>query len=64
MNKLSMIPHFLKARSESELMKLCYQTNIKMGTMNKYFDFQRVGKFWVCWYYADLEVFGNGNSSR
>lgn len=50
----TLIPVALEAKSRSELSTRCFENNIKFSAFFRYFDFQKDGKRWVCWYYADI----------
>ena len=44
----------LEAKSRSELSSKMFLNNVKFNCFFKYFDFQKDGKRWICWYYADI----------
>lgn len=54
MKRSTLIPVALEAKSRSELSGRCLENNMKFGYYFEYFDFQKDGKRWVCWYYADI----------
>jgi len=49
------VPVALKAGSENELSKKCFENNKKDNKEYHYFDIRRVANIWVCWYYKDLK---------
>lgn len=55
MEKSTLVPVAIEAKTRSELSFKCLENNLKHGMWFKYFDFQKDGKRWVCWYYADVE---------
>lgn len=54
MDRSTLIPVSIEARTRSELSAKCAINNERFDAFFKYFDFQKDGKRWVCWYYADI----------
>ena len=44
------IPNYLEARTKDELVRAMLLNNIKHGIEFKYFDIQKDGSKWVCWF--------------
>jgi len=53
MENSTLIAVSLEARTRSELSGKQLLNNAKHNTFFRYFDFQKDGKRWVCFYYAD-----------
>lgn len=51
-----MIPQYVRAASLDELQRRCLELNTKLGAQLHFFDFQKDGKDWVCFYYFKLDI--------
>jgi hypothetical protein len=54
MERPSLIPVSIEAKTRSELSAKMLQNNFKYSSFFRYFDIQKDGKRWVAWYYADI----------
>ena len=45
------LPNYIEARNPKELRALCIQNNIRLKMTVQYFDFQKAGNKWYCFYY-------------
>jgi hypothetical protein len=54
MNKTSMIPMSISAKTPEDLSRVMYENNEKYGVQFLYFDIQKDNKNWIAWYYMDL----------
>jgi len=59
MENSTLIAVSLEAQTRSELSGKQLLNNIKHNHFFRYFDFQKDGKRWVCWYYADAAPHSN-----
>ncbi len=55
MEKPTLIPNYIEAKSKDELMEKILMINLSVSTYHRFFDIQREGKKWVAWYYKDVE---------
>jgi len=57
-----LIPHYIKARTSDELMRLMFENNSRLKAFVNYFDIQFVEKekAWFAWFYLDVS---NGTAS-
>lgn len=53
MSSLAMVPNFVKAANENELVRAMLAKNIRDGITYKYFDIGIQGDTWFAWYLAD-----------
>lgn len=54
MDRPTLIPVSIEARTRSELSGKMLENNFRYSSFFKYFDIQKDGKRWVAWYYADI----------
>lgn len=54
MERPTLIPVSIEARTRSELSGAMLINNAKFNSFFRYFDIQKDGKRWVAWYYADV----------
>jgi hypothetical protein len=54
MERPSLIPVSIEAKTRSELSGKMLENNLKLGFFFRYFDIQKDGKRWIAWYYADI----------
>ena len=54
MDRPTLIPVSIEARTRSELSGKMLENNLTYGVFFKYFDIQKDGKRWVAFYYADI----------
>lgn len=47
---------FLEAKSKRDLVAAMLDNNRKRGAFFRYFDIQKDGPKWVCWYYVKLSM--------
>ena len=56
MEKMTTVPHFIKAKNEVELQKAMLRNNITNGYFYRYFDIRPLSKNeWVAWYFKNVE---------
>lgn len=48
------IPMSVEAETRNDLLKKCLEINIRSGTYHNFFDFQKDGKKWVCFFYDNI----------
>jgi hypothetical protein len=53
MERPTLIPVSIEARTRSELSGVMLLNNFKHDCFFRYFDIQKDGKRWIAWYYAD-----------
>jgi len=51
----TLCPDFLEATSKEGLRGKCVENNLKHNKQFQYFDFQKDGKKYVCWYYREMK---------
>lgn len=52
-NKISNIPHFIKARSPEGLRRLMLRNNVKWGLIFNYYQIIFDGNTWFAWFQLD-----------
>lgn len=57
------IPHYLEAPSLGELQRRMLQNNVKNGFEYRYFDIQKDGNNWICFYYKKMNTQFNRTES-
>jgi len=55
MEKMTMIPHYLKADDVDSLKKEMLKNNITDGYYYRYFDIREIKGKWYAWYVKDVE---------
>lgn len=56
MEKPYLIPHFITAPSEKDLMRKMLRVNLEANAFHKFFDIQQKGKSWIAWYYKEVKL--------
>lgn len=55
MEKMTTVPHSIKAKDEVELQLSMLKNNLADGYFYRYFDIQPHNGGWIAWYYKDIE---------
>lgn len=56
---INRIPLSIKADSAQELSLKCHKNNLLNDKPFDYFDFQKDGTSWICFFYADIQTLIN-----
>lgn len=55
MEKMTMIPHYLKADSVDSLKKEMLKNNLSNGYFYRYFDIKKIDGEWYAWFVKEVE---------
>lgn len=56
MEKPNLIPHFITAPNKKKLMEKMLRINLEANAFHKFFDIQKDGSEWICWYYKAVTI--------
>lgn len=58
------VPNYLEASNKDELRRLMLAIQVKFNMKIVFYDFQKDGNKWVCWYELPLKIEREINGSK